>query len=296
MEGNGGLCAACGGTSLITDSDAGEAFCRACGCVMADRIEDGRTAIRDSADSAATGHGEPRSLRMHDGLTSTVMARRDGSGRPVPAGSMNRLQRLNVMAVTKRTGTANPMAFMALDGLTKRLGLGSAVAENSAYLYRKACGKKVARGRSARTMAAASVYAACRQMSVPVTLRDVAEAGNEKPVALARCYRLLVFALGIAMPVADSVTCVSRIAGNAGLPERTAKAGHGILRRAADLGIAMGKSPMVLAATALYLAAMHTGSNVTQKRIAEAAGVTEVSLRNRQVELRPIAEEMLGGA
>jgi transcription initiation factor TFIIB len=38
---------------------------------------------------------------------------------------------------------------------------------------------------------------------------------------------------------------------------------------------------MGLAATALYIACVLNGENKTQKDVAEAAGVTEVTLRNR---------------
>ncbi len=38
---------------------------------------------------------------------------------------------------------------------------------------------------------------------------------------------------------------------------------------------------MGLAASALYLACIQTGTSVTQRDIAEAAGVTEVTIRNR---------------
>ncbi|MFL6405232.1 MAG: transcription initiation factor IIB, partial [Nitrososphaeraceae archaeon] len=43
---------------------------------------------------------------------------------------------------------------------------------------------------------------------------------------------------------------------------------------------------MGLAATILYLSCLKTGENKTQNYIAEAAGITEVTLRNRSRELK----------
>jgi transcription initiation factor TFIIB len=42
-----------------------------------------------------------------------------------------------------------------------------------------------------------------------------------------------------------------------------------------------GKDPMGLAASILYIACKETGENKTQKNMAKAAGVTEVTIRNR---------------
>jgi transcription initiation factor TFIIB len=43
---------------------------------------------------------------------------------------------------------------------------------------------------------------------------------------------------------------------------------------------------MGLAATILYIACNKTGENMTQKEIAKAAGVTEVTLRGRLSDLK----------
>jgi transcription initiation factor TFIIB len=43
---------------------------------------------------------------------------------------------------------------------------------------------------------------------------------------------------------------------------------------------------MGLAAAVLYLASLNTGENITQANIADAAGVTEVTIRNRVKDLK----------
>jgi transcription initiation factor TFIIB len=45
--------------------------------------------------------------------------------------------------------------------------------------------------------------------------------------------------------------------------------------------ISAGKNPMGLAATVVYISCIKTGENITQKDIAQAAGITDVTLRNR---------------
>ncbi|MEM4391700.1 MAG: transcription initiation factor IIB, partial [Candidatus Nitrosotenuis sp.] len=52
-------------------------------------------------------------------------------------------------------------------------------------------------------------------------------------------------------------------------------------KEASRIEVSAGKDPMGLAAAALYLACVMLGENKTQKDIAQAAGVTEVTIRNR---------------
>jgi Transcription factor TFIIB repeat len=49
--------------------------------------------------------------------------------------------------------------------------------------------------------------------------------------------------------------------------------------------ISAGKNPMSFAATVLYISSFKTGEKLTQLDIANAAGVTEVTIRNRVKEL-----------
>ena len=83
------------------------------------------------------------------------------------------------------------------------------------------------------------------------------------------------------MPVVDPVKCMSRIASEAGLTEKVKRRALIILNDANKLEITAGKDPMGLAAAALYLSCVLNGEDTTQKVIAMAAGVTEVTIRNR---------------
>ena len=69
------------------------------------------------------------------------------------------------------------------------------------------------------------------------------------------------------------------------MTEKTQRRAREILRMAQEARISAGKDPMGLAASALYVACTLEGEEKTQKDIAEAAGVTEVTIRNRYKEL-----------
>jgi transcription initiation factor TFIIB len=162
------------------------------------------------------------------------------------------------------------------------------IKEDAAYIYRKALEKKLIKGRSVIGMVSASVYAACRNNRVPRTLRDVMRASNVKKSEIAKSYRVLLNSLDMKMPVMDPSRRVSRIANRVGLRERTQRAALEIIDKAKKKGIAYGKNPMGLAAAALYAASVLEDEKITQDELADAAGITSVTLRKRYADLKRI--------
>jgi transcription initiation factor TFIIB len=172
-------------------------------------------------------------------------------------------------------------AMSELDRLADKLGIRGPVKENAAVIYRKALEKGLVRGRSIAAIAAAALYAACRNIETPRTLREIAETSLVDKKDVARCYRLVLRELDIQMPIADPMTYVSKIAERTGISGQTQGLAIQILREAKKQRVASGKDPMGLAAAALYIACLQNNEKKTQKDIAEAAGVTEVTVRNR---------------
>jgi transcription initiation factor TFIIB len=177
-------------------------------------------------------------------------------------------------------------AMAELDRLSDKVYVPSSVKEKAAVVYRKALDKGLVRGRSIAAIAAAALYAACRTSGTPRTLREISEASLVDKKDVARCYRLLLRELNIQMPIADPLTYVSKIAERTGISGKTQGLAIGILREARRKRAAAGKDPMGLAAAALYIACLKNNEKKTQKEIAEAAGVTEVTVRNRYKTLK----------
>ena len=172
-------------------------------------------------------------------------------------------------------------AFSELGIIKDKLALPDAVVEKAAYIYRKATEKKLVRGRSISTLIAATLYTACRDMGIPRTLTDFADTANIKRRNLAVCYRMLVKELDLKMPVVNSIQCIARIASVVGISEKSKRYAIRILKKAQQNEILSGKDPMGLAASSLYIAGVRMRESYTQKEIAMAASVTEVTVRNR---------------
>ena len=283
-------CQRCGKGSMLTDNNTGEMFCSKCGFVVSDRTEregpEWRSFSKDEhGDRARTG--TPTSLAMHDMGLATIInpINKDASGKPLTTSMKTTIERLRTW--DSRSQVHEPIdrnfrqAFSELNRLKDKLALSNAVIEKTAYIYRKALDKSLVRGRSIPALVAASLYAACRNTQTPRTLTDVANGINIKRKDVARCYRLLLRELDLKMPVVDPTKCVARIASISSLNEKTKRKALEFLDEASRIEVSAGKDPMGFAAAALYLACVMLGENKTQKDIAQAAGVTEVTIRNR---------------
>jgi transcription initiation factor TFIIB len=135
-------------------------------------------------------------------------------------------------------------------------------------------------------MIVSSLYAACRETEIPRTLKDVAIASNVKRKDISRCYRLLHQELDLKMPVVDSIQCIAKISSTLKITEKTKRYAVKILKETQERKESAGKEPMGLAAAALYSSCVKNGISITQRDLAEAAGVTEVTIRNRYKSLK----------
>jgi transcription initiation factor TFIIB len=283
-------CIRCGKSSLLTDGVTGEQFCSKCGFVISEKVNESGPERRSfstqgGADTARTG--APTSLTIHDRGLSTVInpANKDATGRPLSSSMKSTITRLRTWDSRSQSNVSEDrnlkQALTELNRLKDKLAVSSNILEKAAYLYRKALEKKLVRGRSISSMIAASLYAACRDAETPRTLNDVADAANVKRKDISKCYRLLHQELELKMPVVDSIQLIARISSKLEIPEKTKRYAVKVLKEVQKRKESSGKDPMGLAASALYLACVKNGVSITQRDLAEAAGVTEVTIRNR---------------
>jgi len=176
-------------------------------------------------------------------------------------------------------------AMGELERLSEKLHIPSFIQETAAVIYRKALSADLIRGRCIAAIVAAALYAACRFTKTPKTLKEVAEASVRDKNEISRCYFLLIRRLKMKMPIHDPLDYVSKIAGKVVISGKTQGLAVKILREAKRKRLTMGKDPMGIAATVLYIACQLKGKKVTQQDIAAAANVTEITIRNRKKEL-----------
>ncbi|MEM1507618.1 MAG: transcription initiation factor IIB [Candidatus Bathyarchaeia archaeon] len=288
-------CPECGSTNLISDPDTGEIICSNCGLVIQESIMDKGPewrAFTQEEKESRSRVGIPTSFSVHDKGLSTAIDKinRDALGRKLPLNVRLQMWRLRKWQIRSRVHSSIDrnlaQAMTEIDRLSDKLAIPSSVKEKAAVIYRKALDQGLVRGRSIAAIAAASLYAACRLTGTPRNLREISEASLVGRKDVARCYRLLLRELNLAMPIADPTIYIPKIAEKASVSGHVQTTALKILNEAKRKHISAGKDPIGLAAAAIYIAAYLSGEKKTQKEIADAAGVTEVTVRNRYKTLK----------
>ncbi|MDQ4100896.1 MAG: transcription initiation factor IIB [Thermoproteota archaeon] len=280
---------------VVADPETGELIRKDTGEVISDNFlsqgKEWRSFDGEDSDIKARV-GAPTSLAFHDKGLSTKIGNEkiDASGNVIDSATQMRMGRLRMW--NNRSQSHSPternlqQAFSMLSRIKDRLGLPHHVTEKAAYTYRKAQERGLIRGDTIGSVLAASIYVAVRQAGVPRTLEDISEISDVKPGEVARSYRRIISELDIKVPLIDPRKYIVKIANNLGFEERVRRKALELMEQAQKKHLVVGKDPISIAASMLYIVNLSEKKPRTQAEIAKAAGITEVTVRNRSKELR----------
>ena len=95
----------------------------------------------------------------------------------------------------------------------------------------------------------------------------------------------MIHELNLKIPLANPTDYIVRFAADLKLTGATARRAIDLVKEAKQKGLTAGKDPTGLAAAAIYIAGIIENDRRTQREIAEASNVTEVTVRNRYKDL-----------
>ncbi|GAD53029.1 transcription initiation factor B [Halarchaeum acidiphilum MH1-52-1] len=174
--------------------------------------------------------------------------------------------------------------------MSSALGLPKEVRETASVIYRRALSEDLLPGRSIEGVATAALYAAARQMQTPRSLDEVATVSRIDDMEFKRTYRYIVRELNLEVAPADPASYVPRFVSELDLSDEVERRARELLDTAAEQGVTSGKSPVGLAAAAIYAASLLANQKVTQSEVSDVTDVSEVTIRNRYQELLEAAE------
>jgi transcription initiation factor TFIIB len=286
-------CPECGG-AVVSDAGHGERVCQDCGLVVEeDEIDRGPEwrAFDASEKNSKSRVGAPTTNMMHDKGLSTNIDWRDKDAYGNSLGSrqrakMQRLRKWNERFRTRDSKERNlKQALGEIDRMASALGLPENVRETASVIYRRALSENLLPGRSIEGVATSAVYAAARQAGVPRSLDELTAVSRVEKSEIARTYRYVVRELGLEVAPADPESYVPRFASELGLSEECEIRARQLLKSAKEQGVHSGKSPVGLAAAAVYAASLLTNEKTTQSAVSDVADISEVTIRNRYHEL-----------
>jgi len=148
------------------------------------------------------------------------------------------------------------------------------------------------KGRSNDAIAAACLYIACRQEAVPRTFKEICGVCAVAKKEIGRCFKLIIKNLEKSVNVITSADFMARFCCSLSLPKQVQMAAVHIAKKAVDLDLVGGRSPLSLAAAAIYMASQASDVRKTAKEIGEITGVAEVTIRQSYKQMIPRAEAL----
>jgi transcription initiation factor TFIIB len=291
-------CPECGG-HLATDEERGETVCEGCGLVVEEDAVDRGPEWRafDASETEEKSRvGAPTTKMMHDdGLSTTIgWQNKDAYGNSLSAQKRKQMQRLRTWDERFRTRDSQErnlkQALGEIDRMASALGLPKNVRETASVVYRRALEDGLLPGRSIEGVATASLHAAARQAGSPRTVDEVTRVARVDEQEFTRTYRYIVKELSLEVQPADPASYLPRFASDLDAPDAVERRAHELVETAKREAVHSGKSPVGIAAAAIYAAGLVEDADLTQREVGAAADVSEVTIRDRYRELLRTAQ------
>merc|ERR1719474_817766 len=183
-------------------------------------------------------------------------------------------------------------AFKIISTMADRINLPKTITDRANQLFKMVSDGKNLRGRSNDAISSACLYIACRQEGVPRTFKEIVAVSTVSKKEIGRCFKLILKARDTTVELITTGDFMSRFCGTLTLPRDVQKGATHIARKAVDLDIVPGRSPISVAAAAIYMASQASEDKRTQKDIGDIAGVADVTIRQSYKLMLPVAAEL----
>eukprot|EP00092_Neocalanus_flemingeri_P019170 GFUD01020768.1.p1 GENE.GFUD01020768.1~~GFUD01020768.1.p1 ORF type:complete len:309 (+),score=69.52 GFUD01020768.1:112-1038(+) len=277
---------------LIEDYRAGDQICSECGLVVGDRVIDvgseWRTFSSESGgeDKSRVGGAENTLLGSSD--LSTII----GPGTGGASFSADGKAMYNNRPTVSSSDRTLMNAFRTISNMSDRINLPRTIIDRANNLFKMVSDGKNLKGRANDAIAAACLYIACRQEGVPRTFKEIVAVSTISKKEIGRCFKLILKAHDTSVDLITTGDFMSRFCGTLSLSRDVQKAATSIAKKAVDLDIVPGRSPISVAAAAIYMASQASDDKRTQREIADIAGVADVTIRQSYKLMLPRAAEL----
>jgi len=271
---------------MIEDSRAGDVICSECGLVIGERLVDVGTEWRNFSDDNGRSDqnrvGTAENLLFSTGDMTTMFWGHDEDDRRM----QKMQQRINVSANerTLREG------FSVIREIGDKMHLVESIQDQAKKVFKDMTESKVLVGKNANVRAAACCLYACRQMKVPRTVKEISDAAglSMSMDLVSKCFTLIRDAKsskgsrggGVVLDLLSAEQLMPRFCGNLSLPNSVMVKACKIAKKATELHIVLGRSPVSVAAASIYMAAQDVLKPPSCEEVASACGTSAGTVRN----------------
>lgn len=281
----------CASPQIIVNED-GMRVCVSCGVVLGLAFVENERRAYTADEVKNRRRTEPR-WRSYGPRTIIGINSPDAKGQHLEGkrqALFNRLSKIQgslVNSLERNYWEARPK----MNALGTKMNIPDYIMETAWKVYSEAAKQKLTMGRSIDGFVTASLYAGIRIHDFPRLLEEIVDVAM---MPLRSVHRSLGLVVRKVLPVLNMryrpispEPLVYRFGNDLNLSINVQKKAAEMLHSSMRRGLKkMGKDPKGLAAAALYIAAKITSERLTQTEIADAARVTEVTLRTRAKQIK----------
>ncbi|OTA99842.1 hypothetical protein M426DRAFT_76148 [Hypoxylon sp. CI-4A] len=282
--------------NLVEEFSSGDMVCASCGLVLGDRIIDTRSEWRtfandDQGNEDPSRVGDALNPLLNGSQLETSIAFGDGM-------RARELHRAQNRAVSDKTTKHLLNAYREIGNLCDAINIPKAIQDSAKHMYKLTEDKKLFKGKPQEAVIAGCIFIACRQAKAPRTFRELFALTKVSKKEIGRTFKVLEkFAKAHKEQLASSsmwvagdleptqttgpVELCARYCSNLGfknthLMEKISKV---IAEKASSLQPISGRSPLSIAAAAIYLTSHLMGDARSSRDIANTAGVSDGTIR-----------------
>ncbi|XP_045462545.1 transcription initiation factor IIB-like [Harmonia axyridis] len=266
---------------LMEDYRAGDLICQECGLVVGDRVIDVGSEWRTFSDEKSKG-GDPsrvggRENTLLSGDLSTMVG---PGGRGDAAFDSSGNSKYKNHRDLSSSDKAMVSAIKEISVMGDRINVPSSITDRANNLFKRVKDGNNLKGRSRDAITAACLYIACRQEHVPRTFKEICAVSTVSKKEIGRVFKLILKALETTVDLVNTGEFMSRFCANLELPIKVQKAAICIANKAEEFDIVTGKSPVSIAAAAIFMASQASECKKSALEIAEIAGASESTIKN----------------
>ncbi len=269
--------------NVIEDPTRGEIICLDTGEVIADHLIQEGTPWRayNAEEWMQRVHASSTTNVVHDSglITDVKLIARDYKLKMKSLKLRSLQHRIRVSKDQRRLVEA----LTKMNKVAAQLGLPEAVKETAGILVKKIISNLNPRKSKIDVYVAVAIIQAARLHNIPLRAKDVLPLLGVSEQQYWRAVTEVTFSVdGIPKKsTLDPRTFLQRIVANLGLSQRVYTLASRIIAVLKERGHTEGKDPAGIAAAAVYVASIIMNEKRTQREVASAANVTEVTIRNR---------------
>lgn len=278
---------------LVERFAEGDMVCGNCGLVLGDRIVDTRSEWRtfsndDQGNDDPSRVGDAGNPLLDNGNQLDTMI---AFGQP--GSNLGRdLNRLQNKSPHEKKDNALQTAFSRISQMCEAFSLPKVVQDSAKEAYKLVYEDRKLKGKSQESIVAAAIFIACRRSGVARTFKEIWALTKVPKKEIGRTFKIMEkLLLNANIKLSHSTNeiysttqtnaedLMRRFCSHLGLQGNVTKAAEHIAKMAKEEGTLAGRSPISIAAAAIYMASNLFQCQLTAAQIADKTGVSDGTIK-----------------